>query len=67
VAFGGLKGYTSSGTEGDRMQSATMTSTLQHLSAIAATLENDEVRKWKKQGGKVIGYLCSTIPEEMSI
>jgi len=25
------------------------------------------VRKWKKQGGKVIGYLCPTIPEEMSI
>ncbi len=47
------------------MKTATKTSTLQHLSAITDTLENDEVRKWKKQGGKVMGYLCSTIPEEM--
>jgi benzoyl-CoA reductase/2-hydroxyglutaryl-CoA dehydratase subunit BcrC/BadD/HgdB len=41
--------------------------TPQRLSAITGTLENDEVRKWKEQGGKVMGYLCSTIPEEMSI
>jgi len=47
------------------MKTATKTNTLQHLSAITGTLENDEVRKWKKQGGKVMGYLCSTIPEEM--
>ena len=47
------------------MKTATKTTTLQHLSAITGTLENDEVRKWKKQGGKVMGYLCSTIPEEM--
>jgi len=47
------------------MKTATKASTLAHLSTIAGTLENDEVRKWKKQGGKVMGYLCSTIPEEM--
>ena len=49
------------------MKTATRTDTLHHLSALTATLENDEVRKWKKQGGKVMGCLCSTIPEEMSI
>jgi hypothetical protein len=49
------------------MKTATTTNTLQHLPAITGTLENDEVRKWKKQGGQVMGYLCSTIPEEMSI
>ena len=49
------------------MKTATKTNSLQHLSAITGTLENDEVRKWKKQGGRVIGYLCSTVPEEMSI
>ena len=49
------------------MKTTTRTSALQHLSAITGTMENDEVRKWKKQGGKVMGYLCSTIPEEMSI
>jgi len=61
------KAHAGSGIEGDRMQSATRTTTLQNLSAITGTLENAEVRKWKKQGGKVMGYLCSTIPEEMSI
>jgi len=49
------------------MQSATRTTTLQNLSAIVAALENDEVWRWKKQGGQVMSYLCSTIPEEMSI
>jgi hypothetical protein len=49
------------------MKTASRTDTLQHLTAITGTLENDEVRKWKKQGGRVMGYLCSTIPEEMSI
>jgi len=49
------------------MKSATKANTLQHLSAVTGTLENDEVRKWKKQGAKVMGCLCSTIPEEMSI
>jgi hypothetical protein len=67
VAFGGQKAHAGSGIEGDRLKTATKTNTLQHLSVITGTLENDEVRKWKKQGGKVMGYLCSTIPEEMSI
>jgi len=47
------------------MTIATRTNTLQQLSAITGTLGNDEVRKWKKQGGNVMGYLCSTIPDEM--
>ena len=49
------------------MKSTTSISSLQHLLAITGALENDEVWKWEKQGGKVMGYLCSTIPEEMSI
>jgi len=49
------------------MKSATRMNTPQRLSAITGTLENGEVRKWKKQDGKVMGYLCPTIPEEMSI
>jgi len=49
------------------MKTATRIDTLQHLSAITGTLENDEVRRWKQQGGRGMGYLCSTIPEEMSI
>jgi hypothetical protein len=61
------KARTDSSIEGDRLKTATKTNTVQHLSAITGTLENDEVRRWKKQGGRVMGYLCSTIPEEMSI
>ena len=49
------------------MQSASRTATLQNLSAITGALENGEVRKWKKQGGRVVGYLCATVPEEVSI
>jgi hypothetical protein len=49
------------------LKTANRTNALQHLSAVTGTLENDEVRRWKKQGGRVMGYLCSTIPEEMSI
>jgi benzoyl-CoA reductase subunit C len=47
------------------MKRAATAHALPRLSAIAATLENDEVREWKGQGGRVMGYLCSTIPEEM--
>ena len=68
MAFGGLKGpHGLRHQGGNRMKTATKTSTLQHLSAITGALENNEVRKWKKQGGQLMGYLCSTIPEEMSI
>ena len=49
------------------MKTATRTNTLRHLAAVTGTLENDEVRKWKKQGGRVVGYLCATVPEEVSI
>jgi len=32
---------------------------------IATTLENDFIRKWKKEGGKSVGYSCTFIPEEI--
>jgi benzoyl-CoA reductase/2-hydroxyglutaryl-CoA dehydratase subunit BcrC/BadD/HgdB len=31
----------------------------------AETLENDSIRAWKAGGGKVVGYSCSFIPEEI--
>jgi bzd-type benzoyl-CoA reductase N subunit len=31
----------------------------------AETLVNPEIENWKKQGGKVVGYFCSTVPEEI--
>jgi len=35
------------------------------LSEAAQTLANQEVRLWKEQGGRVIGYFCSSVPEEV--
>lgn len=37
----------------------------QVFSEAAETLVNPEIEKWKQQGGKVVGYFCTTVPEEM--
>ncbi|MEE8469870.1 MAG: 2-hydroxyacyl-CoA dehydratase family protein [Dehalococcoidia bacterium] len=37
----------------------------QRFSEAAETLVNPEIEKWKEQGGKVVGYFCSTVPEEI--
>ena len=29
----------------------------------AGSIENSAIRDWKDQGGKVVGYFCSMIPE----
>ncbi len=29
------------------------------------TLNNTELKNWKRDGGKVVGYFCSTVPEEV--
>ena len=34
---------------------------------IAGGLMNTEIENWKKQGGKVMGYLCPVIPEELIV
>jgi len=35
------------------------------LSEATGTIVNPEVKRWKDQGGKVIGYFCSAMPAEM--
>jgi len=35
------------------------------LAQAAKTVVNPEIEKWKDQGGKVLGYLCSAMPTEM--
>jgi bzd-type benzoyl-CoA reductase N subunit len=35
------------------------------LTEMASTLGNPATRSWKEQGGRVMGYLCSAIPEEI--
>lgn len=37
----------------------------QEFSDAAETLVNPVLQRWKDQGGKVIGYFCSTVPEEI--
>jgi len=37
----------------------------QEFSNAAETLVNPVLQHWKDQGGKVIGYFCSTVPEEI--
>ena len=38
---------------------------LQELAKATNTLENTELRSWKEKGGKVVGYFCSWVPEEL--
>ena len=47
------------------MQTNVKSTSLQILSEAAQTIVNPEVRKWKDQGGKIIGYFCSSMPVEM--
>jgi len=35
------------------------------LAETAGTILNPSIRKWKKGGGRVIGYFCSSMPEEL--
>jgi bcr-type benzoyl-CoA reductase subunit C len=35
------------------------------LKSVATSLHNEFVQKWKKDGGKVVGYSCTFIPEEI--
>jgi benzoyl-CoA reductase/2-hydroxyglutaryl-CoA dehydratase subunit BcrC/BadD/HgdB len=37
----------------------------QELSAVASALANPGIEEWKEQGGKVLGYFCSSMPEEI--
>jgi bcr-type benzoyl-CoA reductase subunit C len=38
---------------------------IEKLKKVATTLDNEFVEKWKKDHGKVVGYSCTFIPEEI--
>lgn len=38
---------------------------LQYFEEIASTFKNAEIDEWKREGGRVIGTVCSNIPEEI--
>jgi benzoyl-CoA reductase subunit C len=37
----------------------------EQFSEATSTLLNPVLKDWKKQGGKILGYFCSTVPEEL--
>ncbi len=39
---------------------------LQNFAEVAATVVNPGITKWKNDGGKVLGYFCSSMPEELA-
>ncbi|MCX6159324.1 MAG: 2-hydroxyacyl-CoA dehydratase family protein [Ignavibacteriae bacterium] len=49
------------------MESIKSSDVFKKFSGIATSLKNSEIENWKKQGGKVIGYFCPVIPEEVFI
>ncbi len=47
------------------METQIKSEAFQKFVAAAATLMNPELQAWKDRGGKVVGFFCSTVPEEM--
>lgn len=43
----------------------TKSKALEEFTKAADTLVNPEIESWRKQGGKVVGYFCSAVPEEI--
>jgi len=49
------------------MKSGLNSKTFDKLSVIAGGIMNPSVQDWKSKGGKVMGYTCSFVPEELII
>ncbi len=49
------------------METKIKTAAFKTMQEAAATLENHAVQAWKEQGGKVVGYFCSMLPQELFI
>ena len=47
------------------MKSGLKSEIFEKFAAIAGNIMNPSVQKWKHKGGKVIGYTCSFVPEEL--
>lgn len=47
------------------MQHTAESEAFQILSQAASTLDNPSLRRWKENGGKVVGFFCSMVPEEL--
>jgi benzoyl-CoA reductase/2-hydroxyglutaryl-CoA dehydratase subunit BcrC/BadD/HgdB len=49
------------------MKSGLKSEAFDKFTAIAGGIMNPSVEKWKKDGGKVMGYTCSFVPEELIV
>jgi benzoyl-CoA reductase/2-hydroxyglutaryl-CoA dehydratase subunit BcrC/BadD/HgdB len=49
------------------MKSGLNSEIFEKFAKIAGGIMNAEIEDWKKQGGRVIGYLCPVVPEELII
>ncbi len=47
------------------METKLKSKAFQEFYEAAETIVNPEIRKWKDGGGKVVGYFCSAMPEEI--
>ena len=47
------------------METQIKSKAFEKFSEAAETLLNPVLQNWKEQGGKIIGYFCSTVPEEL--
>lgn len=47
------------------METRIKSKVFEQFSEATSTLLNPVLKDWKKQGGKIVGYFCSTVPEEL--
>jgi bzd-type benzoyl-CoA reductase N subunit len=52
-------------TREEPMETSIRAPAFQIMSEAAASLQNPAIGQWKERGGKVVGYFCSMLPEEM--
>jgi bzd-type benzoyl-CoA reductase N subunit len=52
-------------TREESMENSIQAPAFQIMSEAAASLQNPAIEQWKERGGKVVGYFCSMLPEEM--
>ncbi len=47
------------------METKIKSKAFEQFSEATKTLLNQVLQNWKNQGGKIVGYFCSTVPEEL--
>ena len=50
---------------GKEVETKIKSKALQEFTEATETLVNPALRRWREQGGKVVGYFCSYVPEEI--